>query len=61
MLCELFKLCAADYDGYQTAGDDLWRRMSAVPEERRRYPRSAQKIIFMVRRSEEDGSTSYWL
>ena len=61
MLCDLFKLCAADYDGYQTAGNDLWRKMSAVPEKPRRYPRSAQKIIFMVRRFEEDGSTSYWL
>ena len=26
-----------------------------------RYPKSAAKITFMVRRFEEDGFTSYWL
>lgn len=62
MLCELFKIFAGDYDGYQTQSDDTASKMmrklqagSAV------YPQSAEKVAFMVRRFEEDGFTSYWL
>ncbi len=63
MLCELFKEIAGDYEGYQTESNntadrmfDLLRKNAPV-----KYPKSAEKIAFMVRRFEEDGFTSYWL
>ena len=63
MLCDLFKEIAGDYEGYQTESNntadrmmDLLRKNGSV-----RYPKSAKKIAFMVRRFEEDGFTSYWL
>lgn len=63
MLCDLFKEIAGDYEGYQTESNntadrmmDLLRKTGSV-----RYPKSAMKIAFMVRRFEEDGFTSYWL
>ena len=63
MLCDLFKEVAGDYDGYQTESNntadrmlDMLRRNGQV-----KYPKSAEKIAFMVRRFEEDGFTSYWL
>lgn len=62
MLCELFKLCAGDYAGYQTEGDDLGSKMlRAAQDVNCKYKKSAEKIAFMVRRYEEDGFTSYWL
>lgn len=61
MLCELFKriLTEKDYDSAEgdAAGmDKLLQGGQAIP-----YPRSAAKVMFMVRRFEEDGFTSYWL
>ena len=62
MLCELFKICAGDFEGYQTASDDLYSKMAkAVKAGNCRYVRSAEKITYMIRRFEEDGFTSYWL
>lgn len=62
MLCELFKHCASDYEGIQTESDDIVAKMErAIQRSDCRYPRSAAKITFMVRRYEEDGFTSYWL
>lgn len=62
MLCELFKFCAGDYDGYQTASDDISSKMMDVARKGKpRYRKSAEKIAYMVRRYEEDGFTSYWL
>lgn len=62
MLCELFKICAGDYAGYQTEGDDLGSKMlRAAQDVNCKYKKSAEKIAFMVRRYEEDGFTSYWL
>lgn len=62
MLCELFKIFAGDYDGYQTQSDDtaskMMRKLQAGGAV---YPQSAEKVAFMVRRFEEDGFTSYWL
>lgn len=62
MLCELFKIFAGDYDGYQTQSDDtaskMMRKLQAGGAI---YPQSAEKVAFMVRRFEEDGFTSYWL
>lgn len=63
MLCELFKELAGDYEGYQTESNDTGARMLDMlrKNEHVRYPKSAEKIAFMVRRFEEDGFTSYWL
>ena len=63
MLCDLFKEIAGDYDGYQTESNNTADRMFDMLRKNQqvRYPRSAEKIAFMVRRFEEDGFTSYWL
>ncbi|MBR4909642.1 MAG: AAA family ATPase [Acidaminococcaceae bacterium] len=62
MLCELFKFCAGDYEGYQTKSDDISSKMlEAAKRPECKYKKSAEKIAFMVRRYEEDGFTSYWL
>ena len=64
MLCELFKLCAGDYDGYQVQNDNVSDKMSKALRDTNRkikYRHSAEKIELMIRRFEEDGFTSYWL
>lgn len=62
MLCELFKRCASDFEGYGTGAEDLSKKMLAVAEKPGcKYRNSARKIADMVRRFEEDGFTSYWL
>ena len=62
MLCELFKLCAADHD--QRNGESDSEKMSKVLNDdtvASSYRKIAEKIELMVRRFEEDGFTSYWL
>ena len=62
MLCELFKLCAADQE--QKIGDtdsEKMRKVLADTSINCRYRKSAKKLELMVRRFEEDGFTSYWL
>lgn len=64
MLCELFKVCAGDYDGYQVQSDNVSDKMRKTLNDAGRkikYRHSAEKIEMMVRRFEEDGFTSYWL
>lgn len=64
MLCELFKICAGDYDGYQVQNDnisDKMRKALSNANGKIKYRRSAEKIELMTRRFEEDGFTSYWL
>ena len=62
MLCDLFRRCASDFEGYGTNAENLSKKMSAAAEKPDcRYKNSAKKIAFMVRRFEEDGFTSYWL
>ena len=64
MLCELFKVCAGDYDGYQVQSDNVSDKMRKTLNDAGRkikYRNSAEKIEMMVRRFEEDGFTSYWL
>ena len=64
MLCELFKLCAGDYDGYQVQNDNISDKMSKALRDTNgkiKYRHSAEKIELMIRRFEEDGITSYWL
>ena len=64
MLCDLFKLCAGDYDGYNAQNDNISEKMRKVLNDKDRqikYRHSAEKIELMTRRFEEDGFTSYWL
>lgn len=62
MLCDLFKMFWGDYQGYQTAGNNLSEQMEkALVSKNGKYLKSSQKIAFMVRRFEEDGFTTYWL
>ncbi len=60
MLCKLFKdILAGDYD--RQAGDAAGMEKKLKDPTHIKYPHSAQKVMFMVRRFEEDGFTSYWL
>lgn len=62
MLCELFKYCADDYEGYQTENADISSKMLQITQKQEcKYKESARKIAYMVRRFEEDGFTAYWL
>ena len=61
MLCDLFRVCAGDYEGQNTESDLGSKMMTVAQKPDCKYPKSAQKIAFMVRRFEEDGFTSYWL
>ena len=62
MLCDLFKFCAGDYEGYQTDNNEVGTVMlKVVKTSTCKYQQSATKIAFMVRRYEEDGFTSYWI
>ncbi len=60
VLSELFMKCAGDYSGF--AGTTAYEQMqSCLDSKPCKYPNSAKKIAFMMRRYEEDGFTSYWL
>lgn len=62
MLCELFKICAADHE--QKNGDTDSEKMRKILDDTSincRYRKSAEKLELMIRRFEEDGFTSYWL
>lgn len=60
VLSELFAKCAGDYSGF--AGATAYEQMNSYLESKTcKYPNSAKKIAFMMRRYEEDGFTSYWL
>ena len=60
VLSELFIKCAGDYSGF--AGAAAYEQMvSFLDSKPCKYPNSAKKIAFMMRRYEEDGFTSYWL
>jgi hypothetical protein len=60
VLSELFIKCAGDYSGF--AGVAAYEQMHSYLDSKScKYPNSAKKIAFMMRRYEEDGFTSYWL
>ena len=60
VLSELFAKCAGDYSGF--SGVSAFEQMNSYIEQKDcKYPNSAKKIAFMMRRYEEDGFTSYWL
>lgn len=62
MLCDLFKVCAADHN--QRTADTDSEKMRKVLDDSSvicKYRKSAEKLQMMVQRFEEDGFTSYWL
>ena len=60
VLSELFVKCAGDYSGF--GGVSTFEQMNSYIDQKDcKYPNSAKKIAFMMRRYEEDGFTSYWL
>ena len=61
VLSEMFIKCAGDYTGLAGATD--FEQMQSYTDAAKdcKYPNSAKKIAFMMRRYEEDGFTSYWL
>lgn len=60
VLSELFIKCAGDYTGY--TGATAYEQMNSYLNlKTAKYSNSAKKIVFMMRRYEEDGFTSYWL
>lgn len=59
----LFQYCAGEYEGFRTDTVEVFRKMEAALADKAvhpKYPKSAEKIAFMMRRLEEDGFTSYW-
>ncbi len=61
VLSKMFIKCAGDYTGLAGATD--FEQMQSYIDAAKdcKYPNSAKKIAFMMRRYEEDGFTSYWL
>ena len=60
VLSELFVKCAGDFSGF--SGVSTFEQMNTYIDQKTcKYPNSAKKIAFMMRRYEEDGFTSYWL
>lgn len=61
VLIDLLKFCGGV--DLTTANDDLLARLEEfeVARDFLPYPRSAAKLAIMLRRSEEDGFTSYWI
>ena len=60
LLIELFQKCAGDYSSFSQ--DRVWMQMNDYLKNKASiYPKSAEKICYMMRRFEEDGFTSYWL
>ena len=60
MLIELFKYCMGNYSGLDTETGNLGQQMQSMADSAK-YPKSANKISYMMTRYEEDGFTSYWL
>lgn len=62
MLWELFRIFAGDAAEIQTGNSVTGSEMLAnLKGKKVKYPKSAEKAAFMVRRLEEDGTTSFWL
>ncbi len=58
VLSELFIKCAGEYRGNSGF---VWQQMENYLQKKHcRYPMSAKKLTFMMRRYEEDGFASYW-
>lgn len=61
MLCKLFVHLAGDFDSNPQNNDVSVKMENKLDADGSKFPKSAEKIAFMVRRFEEDGFTSYWL
>lgn len=64
LLKDLFQVCAGDFEGYQTDSGELYAKMEKFRKDHEGeipYPETAKKLVYMMRRYEEDGFTSYWL
>ncbi len=60
VLCQLFKIVASDYEGANAFDTEVSEAMMKKVADAK-YPMTAKKIAYMVRRFDEDGYTSYWL
>ena len=60
MLAELFKFCMGYYSGLDLDSGKTGAQMQAMSHAAI-YPKSADKLGYMMTRFEEDGFTSYWL
>ncbi len=60
---ELFKICAGDYTGMADNGsiNESMKHFIETKQDQCKYYKSAEKLVYMMRRYEEDGFTSYWL
>lgn len=61
LLIDLFKEFGGDFT---TGSSDLiWKQMQSYigSDKPKKYPKSGQKICYMMRKFEEDGFTSYWI
>lgn len=60
---ELFKICAGDYTGMADNGsiNESMKHFIETKRDQCKYYKSAEKLVYMMRRYEEDGFTSYWL
>ncbi len=61
LLIDLFKEFGGDFT---TGSSDLiWKQMQSYigSDKPKKYPKSVQKICYMMRKIEEDGFTSYWI
>ena len=61
MLPELFRFAAGEFSDAEgrTVSEEMERRLRTGAKAK--YPKSAKKILYMMRRWEEDGYTSFWL
>ncbi len=60
LLIDVFKFCMGDESGVDADAGDVGERMKSVASSAK-YPKSAEKIGYMMARFEDDGFTSYWL
>lgn len=62
MLCELFESLSGERIDTNVNDSSIASGMQKIIDRSNKiYPKSLEKIKFMVRRFEEDGFTSYWL
>jgi energy-coupling factor transporter ATP-binding protein EcfA2 len=61
-LCQVFEYLGLDLGTDDFNEPDISEKMiNALQNQSTKYPLSTQKIMYMVRRYEEDGFTTYWL
>lgn len=60
LLIDIFKFCMKNESGIDADTGNVGEQMSRVAVNAR-YPESAKKVSYMMKRFENDGFTSYWL